>query len=103
MLGQWAAAASLMTKGELIGPTEIRPESPPFDTGEALGIGAQRLTVTVGFGPSMFDHRFGLADKRPAALEPLPDLPGDAVIDHQISGGDICVQACADDPQVAFT
>jgi deferrochelatase/peroxidase EfeB len=102
MLGQWAAAASLMTKGELIGPTEIRPQSPPFDTGEALGIGAQRLTVTVGFGPSMFDHRFGLADKRPAALEPLPDLPGDAVIDRQISGGDVCVQACADDPQVAF-
>jgi deferrochelatase/peroxidase EfeB len=102
MLGQWSAAAALMTQGELIGPTEIRPEAPPFDTGEALGIGPQRLTVTVGFGPSMFDERFGLAARRPAALAPLPQLPGDAVLDEQISGGDICVQACADDPQVAF-
>ncbi len=102
MLGQWSAAAALMTEGKLIGPTEIRPEAPPFDTGEALGIGPQRLTVTVGFGPSMFDERFGLAARRPAALAPLPELPGDAVLDEQISGGDICVQACADDPQVAF-
>jgi deferrochelatase/peroxidase EfeB len=102
MLGQWSAAAALMTQGKLIGPTEIRPEAPPFDTGEALGIGPQRLTVTVGFGPSMFDERFGLGARRPAALAPLPELPGDAVLDEQISGGDICVQACADDPQVAF-
>jgi deferrochelatase/peroxidase EfeB len=102
MLGQWSAAAALMTQGKLIGPTEIRPEAPPFDTGEALGIGPERLTVTVGFGPSMFDERFGLAARRPAALAPLPELPGDAVLDDQISGGDICVQACADDPQVAF-
>jgi deferrochelatase/peroxidase EfeB len=102
MLGQWSAAAALMTEGKLIGPTEIRPEAPPFDTGEALGIGPQRLTVTVGFGPSMFDERFGLAARRPAALAPLPELPGDAVLDERISGGDICVQACADDPQVAF-
>jgi len=102
MLGQWSAAAALMTQGELIGPTEIRPEAPPFDTGEAFGIGPQRLTVTVGFGPTMFDQRFGLAARRPAALAPLPQLPGDAVLDQQISGGDLCVQACADDPQVAF-
>jgi deferrochelatase/peroxidase EfeB len=102
MLGQWSAAAALMTQGELIGPTEIRPEAPPYDTGEAFGIGPQRLTVTVGFGPTMFDQRFGLAARLPAALAPLPQLPGDAVLDQQISGGDICVQACADDPQVAF-
>jgi deferrochelatase/peroxidase EfeB len=101
LLGRWSAAASLMTKGQIIGPSEIG-DSPPIDSGEALGIGAQQLTITVGFGPSMFDSRFGLADRRPAALAPLPELPGDAVIDHQISGGDICVQACADDPQVAF-
>jgi deferrochelatase/peroxidase EfeB len=101
LLGQWSAAASLMTRGQLIGPSEIG-DAPPMDSGEALGVGAQRLTITVGFGPSMFDSRFGLANRRPAALEPLPALPGDAVIDHRISGGDICVQACADDPQVAF-
>jgi deferrochelatase/peroxidase EfeB len=78
------------------------PGGGPLDTGEALGLGAQQLTVTVGFGPSLFDERFGLAAKRPAALRRLPELPGDAALDHVISGGDICVQACANDPQVAF-
>jgi deferrochelatase/peroxidase EfeB len=102
LLGQWSAAASLMTKARLIGPTEVRPEAAPVDTGEALGIGPERLTITVGFGPSMFDDRFGLAAKQPAALAPLPALPGDADLAGHISGGDIAVQACADDPQVAF-
>jgi deferrochelatase/peroxidase EfeB len=71
------------------------------DTGEALGLSAANLTVTVGFGPSLFDDRFGLAGKRPAALAPIPALPGDT-LDPQRSNGDLGVQACADDPQVAF-
>jgi deferrochelatase/peroxidase EfeB len=102
LLGRWSAAAALMTEGRLIGPTEIRPEAAPFDTGEALGLGAQQLSVTVGFGTSMFDSRFGLANRRPAAMEPLPELPGDTVVNPAISDGDICVQACANDPLVAF-
>jgi deferrochelatase/peroxidase EfeB len=102
LLGQWTAAASLMTQGKLVGPTDVHPQVPPSDTGEALGIGPQQLTVTVGFGPSMFDDRFGLAAKRPQALAPLPALPGDAVLRRHVSDGDICVQACANDPQVAF-
>jgi deferrochelatase/peroxidase EfeB len=84
-----------------IGAVEIAPDNPPIDTGEALGLPASKLTVTVGFGPSLFDDRFGLAGHRAAALEKLPPLPGDA-LDPQRSGGDLCVQACADDPQVAF-
>ena len=60
-----------------------------------------RLTLTFGFGPSLFDGRFGLAAHRPAALRPLPPLPGDE-LDPARSDGDLCVQACADDPQVAF-
>ncbi len=44
--------------------------------------------------------RFGLADRIPAALAPLPRFRGEALQD-EISGGDICVQACANDPQVA--
>jgi deferrochelatase/peroxidase EfeB len=101
MLGLWAAAAERMTRGELVGPTESAPQSPPVDTGEALGLAPGQLTVTVGFGPGMFDDRFGLKHKRPAALAPLPDLPGDQ-LQTAISGGDICVQACSEDPQVAF-
>jgi deferrochelatase/peroxidase EfeB len=100
-LGQWSAAAARMTAGQLVGPTMENPHAPPVDTGEALGLPPSRLTVTVGFGASLFDDRFGLAAKRPAALAPLPPLPGD-VLDPRRSGGDLCVQACADDPQVAF-
>jgi deferrochelatase/peroxidase EfeB len=101
MLGTWAAAAAQMTKGEPIGSVETAPQVPPIDTGEALGLPAANLTITVGFGPSLFDDRFGLASKRPAALADIPALPGDT-LDPNRTGGDIGVQACADDPQVAF-
>src|SRR6266511_3796380 len=47
------------------------------------------------------DDRFGLAASRPEPLRDLPALPGDE-LDAGRSGGDLCVQACADDPQVAF-
>jgi deferrochelatase/peroxidase EfeB len=101
MLGRWAAAAARMTAGEPIGSTETLPQSPPVDTGETLGLSASKLTITVGFGPSFFDDRFGLAAKRPAALAALPVFPGDSLA-PQRTNGDICVQACSDDPQVAF-
>jgi len=102
MLGTWAAAAEQMTKGLPIGPVDTTPSAPPIDTGEADGLGAANLTVTVGFGPSFFDDRFGLATFRPAALADLPKLPGDGSLDPDRGGGDLCVQACADDPTVAF-
>jgi deferrochelatase/peroxidase EfeB len=59
----------------------------------------------VGFGPGLFRDadgrdRFGLAARRPQALEPLPKFTGDT-LDDALSGGDIAVQACANDPQVA--
>lgn len=102
LLTRWTAAAALMTRGEPVGPTEAAPGAPPVDTGEAVGLGPGGLTITVGFGASLFDERFGLADRMPDALAPLPSLPGDTVLDPMISGGDLCVQACAANPQVAF-
>src|SRR5262249_3527442 len=70
--------------------------------GEGVGLRPASLTVTFGFGPDVFAaDRFGLAAKRPALLTPIGPLPGDQ-LDPNRSGGDICVQACADDPQVAF-
>jgi deferrochelatase/peroxidase EfeB len=101
MLGSWAAAAAQLTSGQPIGPVETAPQAPPIDTGEALGLDPAQLTVTVGFGPSLFDDRFGLARRRPAALADLPAFPND-VLDKNRSGGDIGVQACSNDPQVAF-
>jgi deferrochelatase/peroxidase EfeB len=75
--------------------------APPPDTGEALGLPPSALTLTVGFGPTLFDTRFGLGKRRPAALVDLPPFAGDA-LDPTSSGGDVCIQACANDAQVAF-
>ncbi|MGQ0841340.1 iron uptake transporter deferrochelatase/peroxidase subunit [Actinokineospora sp.] len=103
LLKEWTAAAERMTAGQEArenGAVGGLPEAPPADTGEALDLSASALTLTIGFGPSLFDGRFGLADKRPAALIDFPRFPGDD-LDPNRSGGDVCVQACANDPQVA--
>ncbi|MFJ8105578.1 iron uptake transporter deferrochelatase/peroxidase subunit [Streptomyces sp. NPDC096132] len=101
MLKEWTAAAHRMTAGKTVGDGAYGglAESPPDDTGEALGLKPSRLTLTIGFGPSLF-AKFGLADRRPDALVDLPKFAGDA-LDANRSNGDLCVQACADDPQVA--
>jgi deferrochelatase/peroxidase EfeB len=102
LLRQWTAAAATMAGGQAIGTGAAGAQlAPPDDTGEALDLTPANLTVTFGFGPSLFDDRFALAAQKPAALTPLPDLPGDA-LDRDRSDGDLCVQACANDPQVAF-
>jgi deferrochelatase/peroxidase EfeB len=103
LLQRWTATAAALTAGHEVGEDGAlagAPLAPPEDTGEALGHAASRLTLTFGFGPSLFDDRFGLAGKRPAALADLPAFPGDA-LEAARSGGDLCIQACADDPQVA--
>jgi deferrochelatase/peroxidase EfeB len=102
LLREWTRAAAEMAAGEMVGDVNDLPLAPPDDTGETVGLLPSSLTVTFGFGPSLFEKRgLGLSDKRPAALRPLPPLPGDE-LDPAESGGDICVQACSDDPQVAF-
>jgi deferrochelatase/peroxidase EfeB len=101
LLRAWSDAAARMTAGRMVGDVNDEQLAPPQDTGEALGLTPARLTVTFGVGPSLFDERFGLASLRPAPLRDLPALPGDE-LDRGRSGGDLCVQACADDPQVAF-
>ncbi|HTR73834.1 MAG TPA: iron uptake transporter deferrochelatase/peroxidase subunit [Solirubrobacterales bacterium] len=104
LMEEWSVAAREMTEGKMIGtPAGSRDAlAPPEDTGEAFGLPASNLTITFGFGPSIFDRPgLGLASRRPAALKPLPALPGDE-LDGLESDGDICVQACADDPQVVF-
>jgi deferrochelatase/peroxidase EfeB len=105
LLRAWTEAAARMTRGETAGEENSSQFMPPDDTGEALGLSPARLTLTFGFGPSFFgkdgEGRFGLADRMPEALAPLPPLTGD-VLDAGRSDGDLCIQACADDPQVAF-
>jgi deferrochelatase/peroxidase EfeB len=102
LLQDWTKAASEMSEGQMIGDVNNLLPAPPDDTGETVGLLPSSLTVTFGFGPGLFEKRgLGLAAKRPAALKTLPPLPGDE-LDPAESGGDLCVQACSDDPQVAF-
>jgi deferrochelatase/peroxidase EfeB len=105
LMRTWTAAIAAMTQGRPVGTVEGPSAAPPEDTGEATGLAAARLTVTVGLGRTLFERdgvdRLGLARLRPSALADIPPLPHDH-LDPARSGGDIAVQACADDPVVAF-
>lgn len=107
LLQDWSYAAARMTQGLEVsasGAVGGPAEAPPDDTGEALGLPAAGLTITFGFGPGLFENedgdRYGIAALRPTGLERLPAFLGDD-LNPQASHGDLCVQACADDPQVA--
>jgi deferrochelatase/peroxidase EfeB len=107
LLQRWTLAAERMTRGleaTRRGALASGELVPPEDTGEALDHPPANLTVTFGVGPSLFLRdgvdRFGLADRRPAQLTDLPPFSGDA-LDPARSGGDLCLQACSDDQQVA--
>jgi deferrochelatase/peroxidase EfeB len=107
LLQDWSYAAARMTRGLDVSATGAvggSPEAPADDTGEAMGLSASGLTITFGFGPSLFERdgtdRYGIGERRPPVLEKLPAFLGDD-LDPDASGGDLCIQACADDPQVA--
>lgn len=107
LMTEWTAAIERLVRGADLGEGAVDGPAllPPDDTGEAHGLPPSDLTVTVGFGPGLFtttdgrDH-LGLASQRPTGLEPLPLFPFD-LLDDALSGGDLCLQACANDPQVA--
>jgi deferrochelatase/peroxidase EfeB len=101
MLERWTAAAARLTAGKPVGRRTAADDQPPIDTGEVVDMGAHSLTITVGFGASLFDRRFGLADRMPAELRPFGTIPGEERMNPAISDGDLCIQACADDPMVA--
>jgi deferrochelatase/peroxidase EfeB len=99
LLADWTAAAARLCTGQPVGAAARPAAEAPADNGEALGLGPARLTVTFGFGARLFDDRFGLSSRRPAPLVALPAFAGDQ-LDARSTGGDLCVQACADDPLV---
>ncbi|POH71808.1 iron uptake transporter deferrochelatase/peroxidase subunit [Arthrobacter glacialis] len=102
VLAKWSAAMAEMTSGAPVGKVEPgREQAIPGDTGEATDMGPQGLTLTLGFGPSLFDERFGLAPFKPADFAQLPAMAGES-LDPALTGGDLCIQACANDPQVAY-
>jgi deferrochelatase/peroxidase EfeB len=127
LLQVWTAAAARMAEGEtaqsldnglkpvpIAGAAQAKgsddyetpePRDMAGDTGEVLGLPPARLTITFGFGAGLFTRdgkdRYGLAARRPVALVDLPRFVGDQLVEEH-TGGDLSVQACADDAQVAF-
>jgi len=105
LLRSWTEAAARMTKGDTAAPLDTGAGGPAGDSGDALGLPQSRLTLTFGFGAGLFSKdgadRYGLASRRPEALVDMPTFNGDQLVEAQ-TGGDLSIQACADDAQVAF-
>ncbi len=103
LMRHWSAAADRMTRGLAAvpaAPATRQAGTPPSDSGDVDGMLAGRLTVTFGFGPRVFGLP-GLAAHRPGGLQPLPRFAGEK-LDARRSGGDLVVQACAEDAAIAF-
>jgi deferrochelatase/peroxidase EfeB len=105
LLQNWTTAAARLTTGLPAEPGMQDDSVPALDSGETVGLTPSRLTITFGFGPDLFTQdgkdRYGLAAKRPPAMVDLPIFNGDELVGGQC-GGALCIQACANDPQVAF-
>lgn len=101
----WTEAASRLCAGKPASQLTGQPDQPAGDSGEVEGMPPSRLTLTFGFGPTLFTEdgqdRFGLARHRPEAFVDLPRFPGDQLV-PQRTGGDISVQACGDDPMATM-
>lgn len=95
----WTPMIEKLMAGEEVA-TSTNVHIPPNDTGEAEGLDAKNCTITIGVGPSLFD-KVGLTAEKPREFTDLPHFPKDQ-LDPAYTGGDLCIQACADDPQVAF-
>jgi deferrochelatase/peroxidase EfeB len=107
----WTNAAARLTLGQPIESVQLKnvydqePGTVTPDSGDALALSPARLTITFGFGPGLFikdgQDRYRLAARRPEAFIDLPKFTGDQLV-PAMTGGDLSIQACADDPQVAF-
>ncbi len=96
----WTAYAEKLTQGKNVAPYGKNILIPPLDTGEADSLNPYALTLTFGVGAGFFE-KLGLQSLKPKKLKDLPHFPRDQ-LRKEFSGGDICIQACANDPQVAF-
>ncbi len=105
LLRDWTGAAALLCAGRPVDIPGADDYEPAPDPADLLGLSPSRLTLTFGFGTGLFvkdgRDRYGLRARRPEAFEELPNFPGEQLAPAR-TGGDLSVQACADNPQVAF-
>ena len=107
LLRDWSDAAACMTQGLPIRLPESSRSDPGCAAGRhgrSLGSAGERSDRHVGMGPRLFERdgvaRFDIGAARPPELQRLPSFAGDA-LETARSDGDLGVQVCADDPQVA--
>ncbi len=105
LMRRWTRAGALLSVGEPVETPSAKEYSDALDPADIVGLGPSRLTLTFGFGAGLFvkdgRDRYGLAGQRPEAFVDLPKFPGEQ-LEPARTGGDLLVQACADNPQVAF-
>jgi deferrochelatase/peroxidase EfeB len=104
LMRAWTDVAARLTQGLPVAET-MAADAPPPDGGDTAGLAPARLTITFGFGQSLFSKdgvdRYGLAAYRPAAFVDLPKFPGDQLVVER-TGGDLVIQACSDDQQTTL-
>jgi deferrochelatase/peroxidase EfeB len=88
-----SARSRELTQGSTVGTEEL--DDPPPDCGILGPVNVpDELTVTIAFGASLFDGRYGLAALKPSDLEKMPNFPTDD-LDPARSDGDILLSICA--------
>jgi len=85
--------ARSLTQGDTVGAEEL--DDPPPDSGILGPFNApDQLTVTIAFGASLFDARYGLQALKPKGLERMPNFPHDN-LEPARTHGDVLVSVCA--------
>ena len=86
-------------------PYEARDGGFPAEDSGVLGEtpGASGTAVVVGYGDSLFDDRFGLANRRPVELQPMPRFSNDFLVTDERSHGDLALTVTADNNDAALT
>jgi deferrochelatase/peroxidase EfeB len=90
------ALMALGTRANQLAAGNVNPlleiDDPPADSGILGPVNApDGLTVTIAFGSSLFDGRYGLGGQRPVGLTPMPSFPVDD-LDPAQTHGDVLVQ-----------
>jgi deferrochelatase/peroxidase EfeB len=92
-LQQLSSRIRQLTQGTSVGVEAI--DDPPPDSGILGAYDApDSLTVSLAFGATLFDHRYGLASKKPRHLTAMRAFALDR-LDPSRTGGDLLVQICA--------
>lgn len=92
--------AEFLTQGGK--PPSTGDKFPPLDSGiVGTYIHPDNLTMTVAVGASLFDDRFGLADKKPKHLVKMTRFPNDA-LQAENCHGDLLIQFCANSPETVI-